>query len=32
MRVTNTIRLGGEKVIDPNDFLKRQNRAGFELR
>jgi predicted dehydrogenase len=32
MRVTNTIRLGGEKVVDPNEFLKRQNRAGFELR
>jgi hypothetical protein len=32
MRVTNTIGLGGEKVIDPNDFLKRQNRSGFELR
>ena len=32
MKVTNTVRLGGERVIDPNDFLKRDNRAGFELR
>ena len=31
MKVTNTVRLGGERVIDPNDFLKRQNRPGFEL-
>jgi hypothetical protein len=31
MKVTNTIRMGGERVIDPNDFLRRENRAGFEL-
>jgi predicted dehydrogenase len=32
MKVTNMVRLGGERVVDPNDFLKRENRAGFELR
>jgi hypothetical protein len=26
------VRLGGERVIDPNDFLKRENRPGFELK
>jgi predicted dehydrogenase len=30
MRVTNQVRRG-DKVIDPNDFLKRENRTGFEL-
>jgi len=32
MKVTNMVRLGGERVVDPNDFLKRENRAGFELK
>jgi len=31
MRVTNTVKYG-ERVVDPNDFLKREYRAGFELR
>ena len=30
-RVTNMVRLGGERVVDPNDFLKRENRPGFQL-
>ena len=29
-RVTNTVTMGN-KTIDPNDFLKRENRAGFQL-
>ena len=32
MRVTNMVRLGGERVIDPNQFLTRENRPGFELK
>jgi hypothetical protein len=31
MRVTNIVRMG-DKTIDPNDFLKRDYRPGFELR
>ena len=30
-RVTNMVRLGGERTVDPNDFLKRENRPGFSL-
>jgi predicted dehydrogenase len=30
-KVTNTIRMGGEKVVNPNDFLAREPRKGFEL-
>ena len=30
MRVTNTMRIG-DRVIDPNDFLKREYRSGFGL-
>ncbi len=31
MRITNTVRLSGDRVVNPNDFLQRENRPGFTL-